>query len=267
MREVDAVWHRRESSCRVSPRIVDASQRAYVELISTTVLEGFWAITGQRWLPGRPSVDTAANNKVYHAAVAAGLGFVLPPTLMTNSPEAFVDFWNDAPGEMVSKSPSYRDLFRDGERCMLYTHLVERRDVFRADSVQYAPVIFQHYVRKRVELRVTVVGTQVHAAEIDSQASRSTRHDWRHYDDPNVRYQVHVLPDEMQLRCVRLVQTLGLAYSAIDLVLTPEGEYVFLEINSNGQWGWIEQMTGLPIARAIADWLIGDAPARKDARD
>jgi glutathione synthase/RimK-type ligase-like ATP-grasp enzyme len=118
-------------------------------------------------------------------------------------------------------------------------------------------VIFQQYVPKRVELRVTVVGRRVFAAEIDSQASRSTRHDWRHYDDPNVQYRIHTLPPEMARACVRLVEALGLSFGAIDLIQTPEGKYVFLEINPNGQWGWIEDLTGLPISDAIADWLAG----------
>jgi len=30
---------------------------------------------------------------------------------------------------------------------------------------------------------------------------------------------------------------------------------VFWDMNPNGQWGWIEELTGLPIARAIAELL------------
>ena len=58
-----------------------------------------------------------------------------------------------------------------------------------------------------------------------------------------------------------LVRRLGLAYGAIDLVLTPDGRYVFLEINPNGQYLWIEQLTGLPISEAIAEWLMHREPA------
>jgi len=52
------------------------------------------------------------------------------------------------------------------------------------------------------------------------------------------------------------VQELGQCFGAIDLVLHPERGYVFLEINPNGQWGWIEDFTGLPIAAAFADLLV-----------
>jgi len=48
-------------------------------------------------------------------------------------------------------------------------------------------------------------------------------------------------------------------YGAIDLRLTPEGRYVFLEINPAGQFLYIEYATGQPIAAAIARKLIGQA--------
>ena len=254
---VTAVWHRRQRRARVDPSVTDESHRAHVELVSAETLEGLWAIIGTRWLPARPHVERVARNKLYHASVAARLGFDLPVTLVTNSPDDFLEFQNRSEEPIISKAASHRDMRRDGEPCTPYTRLVHRRDAFRADLVQYAPVIFQQYVPKQVELRVTVVGQKVFAAEIDSQASRSTRHDWRHYDDPNIQYRVHALPAEMARRCVSLVQALELSFGAIDLIQTPEGGYVFLEINPNGQWAWIENLTGLPISDAIADWLAG----------
>jgi putative transposase len=48
---------------------------------------------------------------------------------------------------------------------------------------------------------------------------------------------------------------LGLAYGAVDLILEPSGNYVFLEVNSMGQWHWIEHLVGLPISEAIAEFL------------
>ena len=62
-----------------------------------------------------------------------------------------------------------------------------------------------------------------------------------------------------------LVRRLGLRYGAIDLILTPEGDYVFLEINPNGQWQWIEEPTGLPITSALCDELTGRGAAERAA--
>ncbi len=52
---------------------------------------------------------------------------------------------------------------------------------------------------------------------------------------------------------MRLMKALKINFGAIDMILTPEGEYVFLEVNPNGQWGWIEKLTGMPISQVIDD--------------
>jgi len=104
---------------------------------------------------------------------------------------------------------------------------VSPRDVAYAEAVSLCPVVLQAYVPKRLELRVTVVGQQAFAAEIHSQATHRTRVDWRRY-------------------------------GTIDLILTPDDRYVFLELNSAGEYGWIEDLTGLPISDAIAGFLLGD---------
>lgn len=120
----------------------------------------------------------------------------------------------------------------------------------------------QEYISKRVELRVTVVGSRVFAAEIHSQVNSSTKHDWRRYDLDRTPHMRHPLPPSVEACCVQLVQTLRLNFGAIDMIVTPSGEYVFLEINGNGQWGWIEDLTGLPIADAIVELLVaGEAVA------
>jgi glutathione synthase/RimK-type ligase-like ATP-grasp enzyme len=137
-----------------------------------------------------------------------------------------------------------------------YARLVRPRDLVHFQDVQLCPLVVQAYVRKTLEVRVTVVGSDVFAAEIHSQATRRTLVDWRRYDRTNTPHAVHTLPPEIAERCLGLVRAMGLAYGAIDLVLTPEGHYVFLEINPNGQYMWIEHLTGLPITDRLVRLLV-----------
>jgi glutathione synthase/RimK-type ligase-like ATP-grasp enzyme len=97
------------------------------------------------------------------------------------------------------------------------------------------------------------------AAEIHSQESNHTRHDCRRYDWYQTTYRPHALPREVERHCRQLVERLDLCYGAIDLILTPDGRYVFLEINPNGQYLWIEQATGLPISEAVGELLMAGA--------
>ena len=123
-------------------------------------------------------------------------------------------------------------------------------------DVQICPFILQRYVKKRLEIRVTVVGTDVFAAEIHSQTSKRTEVDWRRYNHSITPYLIHALPEHVAQCCLALVDAMGLHFGAIDLILTPDDRYVFLEINPNGQYGWIEYLTGLPITQRLARLLV-----------
>ena len=118
----------------------------------------------------------------------------------------------------------------------MLTEVVANRDVAHAEAIRYCPVTVQPYVDKRVELRVTVVGDRAFAVALDSQWTNHTRHDWRRGDHHHGRYAVHDLPPAETQPGVELVRRLGLRFGAIDLILTPDGRYVFLHMDANGAW-------------------------------
>jgi glutathione synthase/RimK-type ligase-like ATP-grasp enzyme len=208
-----------------------------------------------RWLPGPLHLLRRADNKHLQLRLAAQLGFRIPSTLMSNGPEELLAFHRRHDGCVIDKQPSVMLARTQGENVMRYSQMVSTRDIAYARRLRYSPMLFQRYVEKAVEIRVTVVGTRVFAAEIHSQSTAHTRHDWRRYDLKHTPHVVHALPAAEASRCLALVEKLGLRYGAVDLILTPQGEYVFLEINPNGQWLWIERRTGLPISDAVADLL------------
>jgi hypothetical protein len=51
------------------------------------------------------------------------------------------------------------------------------------------------------------------------------------------------------------MKAFGLNFGCFDIGITKSGEPVFFECNPNGQWQWVENLTGLPIGKAIADEL------------
>jgi len=258
---VTAVWYRRPQLPVPPAEITDERMRKCVADECQSVLNDLWHTLDCRWVPALPSVIRRAELKVAQLQLAGALGFELPHTLLTNSPAAFLEFYRQRNADVISKLAAGRSFMNGfGEQFTLYTEGVSRRDVGYAESVRYAPVLFQSYVPKRVELRVTVVGQQVFAAEIHSQETHHTRHDWRRYDWFNTPYLPHKLPQEVGRRCVQLVERLGLCFGAIDLILTPDNRYVFLEINPNGQYLWIEEATGLAISDALCDLLISEEP-------
>ncbi|MET9239689.1 MvdC/MvdD family ATP grasp protein [Nonomuraea sp. NPDC003709] len=258
--KVTAVWDRRPGKV-AAPGVREPSQRAFAEHVARIALAGAYDLmAGARWMPAPPPHVVAVDNKLLHLYRATELGFTVADTVVTNDPEALAQLWNRAGGRVITKTLDYRPFFVDGEDRHLFTTVVPRRRLAGRHRLRYGPAMLQPNVPKAYELRVTVVGERVFAASIDSQASRMTEVDWRHLEDPKTRYAAYDLPRNVADGCVRLVAGLGLSFAALDFIVTPDGRYVFLELNVNGQWAFVEMLTGLPISDAIADWLA-DATA------
>jgi D-alanine-D-alanine ligase-like ATP-grasp enzyme len=54
---------------------------------------------------------------------------------------------------------------------------------------------------------------------------------------------------------------MNLAYAGLDFVVTPDGDWVFLEANTGPEFGWLEAATGAPLTAAMADLLEKGSPA------
>jgi glutathione synthase/RimK-type ligase-like ATP-grasp enzyme len=116
----------------------------------------------------------------------------------------------------------------------------------------------QNYVEKAFELRITVVGQEVFACKINSQLQDEDKGktDWRQGYDYGLKHEPYDLPAEITSKCLLFLQRMELNFGCFDFIVTPGNQYLFLECNSNGQWLWIEQETGMRISGAIANFLI-----------
>jgi hypothetical protein len=290
LNQVRAVWNRARAR-PVAHAQVSEEQKWWITESGSRFLAELWECLDCLWVPNRPIADRdphrvfsqpnkthrfaqpprlrtpSGYNKLHQLTVAGRLGFAVPQTLVTNSPERFLEFYEECGGQVVSKDLTPLQVICGREDRRPHTYPVQRRNAADYQAIRYAPVAFQEKVPKKLELRVTVVGAKVFPAAIQSQESRRLRDDWRHYEDfgGSRHYSIHTLPAKIERLCVRLVAALGLSFGALDLILTPQGEYVFLEVNPNGQWAWIEDFTGLPISDAIADLLIQGATQKVSA--
>jgi MvdD-like protein with pre-ATP grasp domain len=256
-----SAWWRRPGLPVIHEGILDSMSRQYARHECIRLMDEIWHLLDVRWLPGAVWAMRLADCKPAQLQLAATLGFDIPPTLITNRAEDFLAFHREHSGEVIDKMPSVVfPLDRNGP-FHRYTQRVTTRDVGYVGRLRFSPMLFQPNIKKALEVRVTVVGSRVMAAEIHSQATAHTLQDWRRYDHGRTPYRVHDLPAEVHDRCVALVSKLGLRYGAIDLILTPAGRYVFLEVNPNGQWLWVEHKTGLPITEAVCDLLQSDLVA------
>ena len=247
--QIRSVWYRRMRT-PILPDGLDCGTRDFCERENRAFLEGVLAsIPTDCWL-SLPTAVARAERKPYQLGVAKRLGFDVPATVMTN--DEIVVRAVAKRHQLVAKAVSSGYVRNpEGNRAM-FTSAVSQDDVSQLDGLSMAPVTFQEMVKKVSDIRVTVVGKDVFAAEIMSQDCESSRVDWRATDDPHIEHRPHELPHEVADLCRELVVDLGLGFGAIDFALTEDGSYVFFEINPNGEWLWIEDRLGLPISDAIA---------------
>jgi glutathione synthase/RimK-type ligase-like ATP-grasp enzyme len=253
LRKIRAIWNRRPRPPKVSTRITPEYRQFALEE-STHALQGLWRLSSDRFWVNRYIDNQIAANKPYQLHLANELGFRTPKTLITNEPDLALDFFEVCHGEMIFKCFT-------NSLSTIYTTRVNKEDLTeRAPEIRLSPCLFQEYVPKKVELRVTIIGHKIFTAEIHSQNSDRSKHDWRRYDIDKTPYYPHQLPAMLEDKIRQLMREMGLVFGCVDLVLTPANEYVFLEINPNGQWYWIEDLTGMPLLDNFTEMLIQGTP-------
>lgn len=260
--EVTAVWYRRSSTAAKLPKDMDRQLRSAASGESQRTVQGMLAGLGAFTLDPIERIR-AAEHKPLQLRVAERLGLEIPRTLVTNDPDAVRAFAARCAGGMITKMLSSFAVYEDGKEMVVFTNPVTAEHLDDLEGLELCPMCFQESVPKALELRVTVVGDRVFAASIDSQSSKRARHDWRRDGNEMIAdWKRYELPAEVTAKVLRLMDHFRLNYGAIDIIVTPDGRYVFLEINPAGEFFWLERAPGLPISEALADVLTGRAPRR-----
>lgn len=246
-------WYRRvrmpppppEASAEASEyvfREAMAGLRGALEILAASMVRSF----------GSPGTLDRAESKVLQLHLAASLGFRVPRTLIASRADELREF---GVGPIIGKPLHSGYLHLGGRALGIFTRRLSPADLVSLDTALPCPMIFQDEVPKAFDIRVTVVRDRVFAAAIDSQSDPDAQVDWRRTSRPDLPHFRHELPEHVHASCVAMADALGTGFAAIDLVLTPQGDYVFLEANPNGEWLWIEDRLGFSISSCIASYL------------
>lgn len=194
-----------------------------------------------------------AKNKIQQLIHAAELGIRVPRTLVTNDPNEASLFVESCSGSVLAK-PIYTANFTENGIPQGISSVKISREEFaeRRHLISAVPTKLQEYVEKQFEVRAVVVMDHLFAVRIDSQLHDETKVDWR-ARTLMCPHSVIKIPVEVERFCREFIARQGLVYGAIDFIVSPEGEYVFLENNPAGQYLWLEEATGVPITDALCD--------------
>ncbi len=254
--EIQGVWLRRlvkpkasqipesEAEARVfAESELDFTLRWFIDLLSNYCLI----------LDGEANV-LEGRNKFDQLAIAETFGFRIPVTLVTNDPVVAKDFVERHKTVAIKSVAGYGHQV-DGGFYTVYTNIVTKDVLDRFESIRAAPVCLQEYIEKAFELRITVVGQQVFSCRIDSQSTERTQTDWRRRDRATP-YSVYGTDHELSDQLIAMMKHYSVRFASFDLIVTPDGQTIFLEMNPATQFLWIEELTGMPITDAIIDELL-----------
>lgn len=245
-----SVWFRRTKLPEVEGE--NLSEKLYLANEYDALLSNFYdSIQSKKWL-SHPNFIYRAENKVYQLKLAKKLGFNVPRTIITNDFIELEKFIQSCNSNIIIKPLSMGRIESPVDVKLIYTNKVRKEHIENIQKFTLTPAIFQEYIEKEFEVRVTVIANKVISAVVKSQENEDTKVDWRR---KKLKFIPFKLPDRIERKCVKLLEELNISFGAIDLIKTTTNQYFFLEINPNGQWAWLEIESDLKISDEIIKFL------------
>lgn len=238
-------WARRVMAV-ASPMDLAEADRAYARNENKATLDAWRHLLsgfdGAVFVNGNLAKITS-NMKPVQLAVASSVGFQLPPTLFSNDIEDIAIFVDDVGGQVIFKSHTpliWQERTEAGVRShMAYSALVDKETIVASNSAHLCAGIYQAPVPKDYEVRITMLGSSPFACKIHSQENAASMVDWR-AQQRYLRYEEIDVPEQVVAQCIEFMAAMGQVFGCFDFIVTPQGEWVFLECNEQGQWLWQE---------------------------
>lgn len=261
----DVIWLRRPRK-PLLPDYLHPEDVPHAEKENSIFFQSFWMMLKERavWvntIEGR----LAANSKVWQLKCAARVGLNYPRTLIANNPDQIKKFISESSNpEVIYKTLTPMMWFGSSDAWLAYAVPISINQLPSDRMLQTVPGIFQECIPKLCELRITYFGDDYMAVKIDSQNHPRAKNDWRYAPVHELGLQRVDIPADVDMKCRRLMQELGIVFGCIDMIVTPDNEYVFLEINEQGQFLWIEEVNKqVPMLDTFANFLISKGSKSK----
>lgn len=252
-----SAWYRKPADPAPPEAVTDDGTIALIRAETRELLDSLAGDRRIRWI-NNPHDNEAARRKLPQLRLAHDLGLRVPRTLITNNPGQARAFRAAIDGPLVCKALKEVGYAEGEDWRSLFARVVPPAEFeAHADAVALCPTLFQEYIEKSHELRVTFIGDAVFCCRIDSQTVEAARVDWRRAAPEDVPHRIVRLDSQVESALRRMLAAYGLVFGAFDLIVTPAGEHVFLELNPNGQWLWVERATGAAMSAAMAALLAG----------
>lgn len=244
--DVDLVWWRRSRSDQRLDFEYDPGMEDLINQDCRAALYGLLATKFKGGWISHPDATLRASNKLVQLKAAHSCGMIIPKTIISNDPVTVRAF-------LASVDKCIAKPAAGTKHALLFTQFVDEAEL-DDDSIRACPAIYQEYVSGDKHLRVNVFGDYVCAAEIVTSEL-----DWRR--NVEVSYGIYEVPAELVVKLREVLSCLELEMGVVDVKITPRGEFVWFEVNPQGQFLFLEGMANIPVRKIFATYLIEKAKA------
>jgi len=253
LKEFSSVYFRRPELPKICLDNLNDGEHLFLKNEFLYALEGIYKILKNSYWISPVHAIREAENKIYQLELAKSIGLEIPNSIITNSFSDTLNFYDANIGKCIVK-PIKIGLIEDkyNPKVVFTSYLNKRPD--SKTQVETSPNFFQSHIKKKYDVRVIIVGEKVFATLIHSQENQDTKVDWRKGENI-LKHTKFELPKNIIEKCILLLKSLNLRFGAIDFILDTNNNLIFLEINPNGQWAWIEKQTGYQISNEIVNLL------------
>jgi glutathione synthase/RimK-type ligase-like ATP-grasp enzyme len=257
LNEITAVYFRRPELPIIKSKDLNRGEIDFIQNEILYTLEGIYKLLRKAYWVSPIYSIREAENKIFQLEIAKMLKLKIPNSIISNRLKDLSEFYTCNKGNCIIK-PIKSGLIEEGNNSkIIYTSLLDNKPSSK-EQINSCPNFLQSHISKKGDVRVTMVGNKAFATMIHSQEKTKTKVDWRKSEE-SLKHTRIELPSDIKVKCVQLLKNLNLRFGAIDFVLDKNEEFTFLEINPNGQWAWIEKLTGYKISNEITNLLIDES--------
>lgn len=263
---VSKVWQRRGCPNFI-PKFIYGNypnRKSYINYISkeTNVLNAYYEYKLRHRL-GKNYIGSLQkeqlNNKLVNLEIAKAIGFSIPKSIITNNKRDLLAFYK-ANAPIISKDLRAPVHIQTRNKAIVSTgvKLISKEDI-EALEEYFVPIFIQQYTPKKIEVRAFIICDKLYAMAIFSQNDEQTKVDFRNYNrrKPN-RCVPFVFPEKIEQMIWEFMRQTKMNTGSLDFIVTPAGDYVFLEINPMGQFHWLSENCNYQIEKAIAAFLSNE---------
>ena len=236
--DVHCIWNRRpEKIC--AGNLGDTPFDEHYRDEWRHAIDGFFKqVVPAKWV-NHPCYNALAISKIEQLHRAKQHLLKIPDSVVTQSYVDFKRFHDEHSGNVITKPISHGYICDGNSVYNIYTNAVSI-DKCSFENFSTCPNFFQQEIAKISDIRINYIDGYIEATELVYSEDGRQRLDIRKNNMDGVSYRKIDLPNEIRNSLVLLIKSYRLRFAAIDMAITDKNEWVFFEINPNGQWAWMD---------------------------